>query len=173
MFKKWQQPIQTRQRVHILDAGLFLTAETAECLSLRISDIIEFDPSREAFIQKIGSHNVGILAELEDLHLHDFGISLELSPDDEEKALLENNIQTALSAGLIDLDDAIDIREVKNLKLANQLLKLRRKKKARARPNDATTKYASTRLKPMLKHNKLQHKLKCRKIKPHYKLNLS
>ena len=114
---------------HILDAGLFLTAETAECLSLRISDIIEFDPSREAFIQKIGSHNVGILAELEDLHLHDFGISLELSPDDEEKTLLENNIQTALSAGLIDLSDAIDIREVKNLKLANQLLKLRRKKK--------------------------------------------
>ena len=114
---------------HILDAGLFLTAETAECLSLRISDILEFDPSRESFIQKIGGHNVAILSELEDLHLHDFGISLVLAPDEEEKALLENNIQTALSAGLIDLDDAIDIREVKNLKLANQLLKLRRKKK--------------------------------------------
>jgi hypothetical protein len=114
---------------HILDAGLFLTAETAECLSLRISDILEFDASRAAFIQKVGGHNVGILNEMEDLHLHDFGISLELSPDEEEKSLLENNIQTALSAGLIDLDDAIDIREVKNLKLANQLLKLRRKKK--------------------------------------------
>jgi hypothetical protein len=114
---------------HILDAGLFLTAETAECLSLRISDIIEFDPAREAFIQKIGGHNVATLGELEDLHLHDFGIVLELAPDEEEKALLENNIQTALSAGLIDLDDAIDIREVRNLKLANQLLKLRRKKK--------------------------------------------
>jgi len=114
---------------HILDAGLFLTAETAECLSLRISDILEFDPSRESFVQKVGGHNVAILSELEDLHLHDFGISLELAPDEEEKALLENNIQTALSAGLIDLDDAIDIREVKNLKLANQLLKLRRKKK--------------------------------------------
>ena len=114
---------------HILDAGLFLTAETAECLSLRISDILEFDASKAAFIQKVGGHNVGILNEMEDLHLHDFGISLELSPDEEEKSLLENNIQTALSAGLIDLDDAIDIREVKNLKLANQLLKLRRKKK--------------------------------------------
>ena len=115
---------------HILDAGLFLTAETAECLSLRISDIIEYHPAREAFIQKIGGHNVGVLQELGELHLHDFGIVLELSPDEEQKQLLENNIQTALSAGLIDLEDAIDIREVKNLKLANQLLKLRRKKKA-------------------------------------------
>jgi hypothetical protein len=114
---------------HILDSGLFLTAETAESLSLRISDIIEYSPAKEAFIQKIGGFNVGILEELNDLHLHDFGISLELMPDDEEKAMLENNIQTALSAGLIDLSDAIDIREVRNLKLANQLLKLRRKQK--------------------------------------------
>ena len=114
---------------HILDAGLFLTADTAESLSLRISDILEYSPARDAFIQKIGGFNVATLDELKDLHLYDFGIMLELSPDDEEKGMLENNIQTALSAGLIDLSDAIDIREVKNLKLANQLLKLRRKQK--------------------------------------------
>ena len=114
---------------HILDSGLFLTAETAESLSLRISDIIEYHPAREAFIQKIGGFNVGVLEELTELHLYDFGISIELMPDEEEKAMLENNIQTALSAGLIDLSDAIDIREVRNLKLANQLLKLRRKQK--------------------------------------------
>ncbi len=114
---------------HILDSGLFLTADTAESLSLRISDILEYSPSREAFIQKIGGFNVATLDELKELHLYDFGIMLELSPDDEEKGMLENNIQTALSAGLIDLEDAIDIREVKNLKLANQLLKLRRRKK--------------------------------------------
>jgi len=114
---------------HILDAGLFLTAETAECLSLRISDVLEYGNAAEAFVQKIGGFNTMTLAELGDLHLYDFGIFLELAPDDEEKARLENNIQTALSAALIDLEDAIDIREVKNIKLANQLLKLRRKKK--------------------------------------------
>ena len=114
---------------HILDAGLFLTAETAECLSLRVSDIIEFHPAKESFIQKVGGFNVGILEDLTELHLHDFGIVLELSPDEEQEQMLENNIQTALSAGLIDLEDAIDIREIKNLKLANQMLKLRRKKK--------------------------------------------
>jgi len=114
---------------HILDAGLFITADLAEGLSLRISDIVEFSPARDAFIQKIGGFNVATLSELQDLHLHDFGIFIELTPDEEEKGRLENNIQTALSAGLIDLDDAIDIREIKNLKLANQFLKLRRKKK--------------------------------------------
>jgi hypothetical protein len=114
---------------HILDAGLFLTQETAECLSLRISDILEYHPAREAFIQKIGAFNVATLDELKDLHLHDFGIYLRLTPDDEERAMLENNVQIALQAGLIDLSDAIDIREVNNIKLANQLLKIKQKKR--------------------------------------------
>ena len=114
---------------HILDAGLFLTKETAECLSLRISDILEYHPARESFVQKIGAFNVATLEELGDLHLHDFGIFLELRPDDEQKQVLENNVQTALQGGLIDLSDAIDIREVKNLKLANQLLKVKQKKR--------------------------------------------
>ena len=114
---------------HILDAGLFLTQETAECLSLRISDILEYHPAREAFIQKIGAFNVATLDELNELHLHDFGIYLRLTPDDEERAMLENNVQIALQAGLIDLSDAIDIREVNNIKLANQLLKIKQKKR--------------------------------------------
>jgi len=114
---------------HILTGGLFLTADLAECLSLRISDVLEYSPTREAFIQKIGGHNVATLQEMGDLHLYDFGIFLELTPDDEEKQRLENNIQTALSAGLIDLEDAIDIREIRSIKLANQVLKIRRKKK--------------------------------------------
>jgi len=114
---------------HILDSGLFLTAEVAEQLSLRISDIIEYSPTRDAFIHAVGAHNVATLEEMSGLHLYDFGIFINLAPDEEEKAMLENNIQVALGQGLIDLDDAIDIRDIKNLKLANQLLKIRRKKK--------------------------------------------
>jgi len=114
---------------HILQAGLFLTAETAECLSLRISDIIEYSPTRDAFIQAIGVHNVATLEEMSELHLYDFGIFLDLTPDEEEKAILENNIQMAIQQQSIDLEDAIDLREIKNIKLANQLLKIRRKKK--------------------------------------------
>ena len=114
---------------HILQAGLFLTAETAEKISLRISDVLEYSPTRDAFIQSIGAHNVATLQELTELHLYDFGIFLELAPDEEEKQMLENNIQVAIGQKNIDLDDAIDIRQIKNIKLANQLLKLRRKKK--------------------------------------------
>jgi len=114
---------------HILQSGLFLTAEVAECLSLRISDIIEYSPTRDAFIQAIGVHNVATLEELKNIHLYDFGIFIELQPDEEEKMMLENNIQVALSKENIELEDAIDIREIKNIKLANQLLKIRRKKK--------------------------------------------
>ena len=114
---------------HILQAGLFLTAETAECLSLRISDIIEYSPTKDAFIQAIGSHNVATLAEMSELHLYDFGIFIELQPDEEEKQLLENNIQMALQQKNIDIEDAIDLREIRNVKLANQLLKIRRKRK--------------------------------------------
>jgi len=114
---------------HILQAGLYLTAETAECLSLRISDVIEYSPTRDAFIQAIGVHNVATLEEMSELHLYDFGIFIHLQPDEEEKAILENNIQMALQQQSIDLEDAIDLREIKNIKLANQLLKIRRKKK--------------------------------------------
>ena len=114
---------------HILQGGLFITAEIAEALSLRVSDILEYSPAKDAFVQQIGIHNVSTLEDIDQLHLHDFGIFIELTPDDEEKAVLENNIQAALSQGTIDLEDAIDVREVKNLKLANQLLKLRRNKK--------------------------------------------
>jgi len=114
---------------HILNSGLFLTSQIAECLSLRISDIIEYSPTKDAFIQSIGTHNVATLEEMSNLHLYDFGIFIELAPDEEEKALLENNIQVALSQQNIELEDAIDVREIKNLKMANSLLKIRRKKK--------------------------------------------
>ena len=114
---------------HILKAGLYLSAEVCEALSLRISDIIEYSPTRDAFIQAIGAHNVATLEEMSELHLYDFGIFLELEPDEEEKQLLENNIQMALTQQSIELEDAIDLRMIRNIKLANQLLKIRRKKK--------------------------------------------
>ena len=115
---------------HILQSGLYLTSSLCEGISLRISDIIEYSPAREAFVQKIGGHNVATLEEMSNLHLYDFGIFIELAPDEEEKQLLENNIQQALAKNSIELEDAIDVREIKNLKLANQVLKIRRKKKA-------------------------------------------
>jgi len=117
---------------HILQSSMFITTCLAEAISLRFKDVLEYHPTKEMFIDSLGQFSVGSLEELRDLNLHDFGIFLELEPDENEKQLLENNIQVALSKDSIHLEDAIDIREVKNTKLANQLLKFRRVAKQKA-----------------------------------------
>ena len=114
---------------HILDGSLYIYKTLAEALTYRVADILEYSDFKEDFINKIGKYNVSILGDIAELYIYDFGVFIELSPDEEQKALLEQNIQMALSKGDINLEDAIDIREIKNLKLANQLLKVKRKAK--------------------------------------------
>jgi hypothetical protein len=114
---------------HILEGSLFIYRTLAEALTYRIADILEYSDFKDDFINKIGRYNVSILNDIKDLYIYDFGIFIEVSPDEEQKAQLEANIQMALSKGDINLEDAIDIREIKNLKLANQLLKMKRIKK--------------------------------------------
>ena len=115
---------------HVLQASLFLTLRTCENISLRVADALMFPMTKQSLMSSISRYNVGTLEELSGLNIHDFGIFLELEPDEEQKQLLEQNIQVALQSGQLDLEDAIDIREVANLKLANQMLKKRRKDKA-------------------------------------------
>jgi hypothetical protein len=114
---------------HILDSSLYITLRTCENVSLRIADALGFELTKEALMQSISLTNARNLEEMATLHLYEFGIYLELEPEEEEKAMLEQNIQVALQSGQIYLEDAIDIREVKNLTLANQILKYRRKEK--------------------------------------------
>ncbi len=115
---------------HIVQASLYLTAKTCENIALRISDALEYPLTREALKSSISSYNVGTLEDMYKLNLFEFGIYLDLIPDEEEKAQLENNIQIALKTSSINLEDAIEIRQINNLKLANQVLKILRKKKA-------------------------------------------
>jgi hypothetical protein len=117
---------------HILNASLYLTLRTCENISLRIADMLDFDLTNNALKAAIGKFNVATLHEIDDLHLYDFGIYLDLEPEEEEKAMLEQNIQMALQQNQIYLEDAIDIREIRNLTLANQVLKYKRVKKQEA-----------------------------------------
>jgi len=114
---------------HILQASLYLTLKTCENIALRATDALMFPLTRMALQNSVSTFNVATLDEIKDANLHDFGIFIELEPDDEEKAQLEQNIQVALQTQSIDLEDAIDIRNISNLKLANELLKKRRKQK--------------------------------------------
>lgn len=129
---------------HILDGSLYIYRSLAEALTYRVADILEYSDFKEDFINKIGKYNVSILGEISDLYIYDFGVFIELSPDEEQKAMLEQNIQMALSKQDINLEDAIDIREIKNLKLANQLLKVKRLAKQERDEKMAMQKQAMT-----------------------------
>ena len=121
---------------HINQGSLYIALKICENISLKLADALSYPLTANALVEGISIYNVETLREISNLNLHDFGIFLELEPDDEERAQLEQNIQVALQSGGIDLEDAIDIRQIKNLKLANQLLKQKRKKKlARERAN--------------------------------------
>jgi hypothetical protein len=115
---------------HILEGGLYIYKTISEALTYRVADILEYADFKDDFANKIGKYNVSILNEIKDLYVYDFGIFIEISPDEEQKQQLEANISIALQKGDINLEDAIDIREIKNIKLANQLLKMKRTKKA-------------------------------------------
>jgi hypothetical protein len=111
---------------HILDGSLYIFRSLAESLTYRIGDILEYADFKDEFVNQIGKYNVAVLKDMNDLYIYDFGIFIEVTPDEEQRAQLEQNIQMALSKGDINLEDAIDIREIKNLKLANQFLKVKR-----------------------------------------------
>ena len=123
-----QSNVATR---HILDAGLYVTLKTCENVALRVADSLEFELTNESLVNSISLYNVATLEEIKDLHLYDFGIFLDLEPDEEDKQILEQNIEIALKGNQINLEDAIDIRNIHNLRLANQLLKLKRRQKAK------------------------------------------
>ena len=115
---------------HILNSSLYITRTLAEALSIRTADVLEYADFKDEFAMQIGKYNLGIIEEIRNLYLYDFGVFIEMSPDEEEKQQLEANIQVALKMGGIDLEDAIDIRTINNLKMANQLLKVKRKQSA-------------------------------------------
>ncbi len=114
---------------HILDGSLYIFRSLSEALTYRVADILEYADFKDDFVNKIGKYNVSILNDISDLYIYDFGIFIEVSPDEEQQAQLEQNIQMALQKQDINLEDAIDIRELKNIKLANQLLKVKRVQK--------------------------------------------
>lgn len=117
---------------HILEGSLNITKRLSEALTCRVADILEYADFRERFVGQVGKYNSSLLEEIKDLYIYDFAIFIKVSPDEEEKAKLEENIQMALQRDSITLEDAIDIRQVGNLKLANELLKVKRKQKENA-----------------------------------------
>jgi hypothetical protein len=114
---------------HILQSLMYVTVRTCENISLRVADMLSFPLTKNALMNSINTFNVGTLEQMQYLNMHEFGIFLELEPEEEDKAQLDKNIQIALQTGGIDLDDVIDIQQVSNIKLANQILKQKKRQK--------------------------------------------
>ena len=150
---------------HVMQASLWLTLRTCENISLKIADSLKNPLTLNSLKSSISTYNVGTLAEIQNLPLHDFGIYLELEPEEEEKQRLEQNIQMAIQQGGIDLEDAIDIRRIKNIKLANDVLKQKRKEKQKRmdQQQQANGCISKNKLKQLLL--KLLLKLKCKNNK--------
>ena len=116
---------------HILQSLMYLSVRVAENISLRVADMLSFPLTKQALLNSINQFNTSTLEEIDKLNIHEFGIFLELEPEQEDKEFLEKNIQIALQTQTIGLEDAIDIREIKNIKLANQYLKYRQKERSK------------------------------------------
>lgn len=114
---------------HVLISGLTVTKKVAEGITYRMSDVIEYSIHKDDFVMAIGKYSMEIIKEISELHLHEFGVYIELHPDEEQKAVLEQHINLAIQQGKIDVDDAIDIRNVRNVKTASQLLKVRKSRR--------------------------------------------
>ena len=118
-------------------AYIRLIERTADRLALMIQDSMEFE--NEAFSRSIGRFAAEIIKYGKKISLVEFGIKIQLLPDEAERAQIEFLIQTALANKEIKTSDAIMIRQVlkQNVKLAGQMLVLREKKNFEERQAEA------------------------------------
>ncbi len=114
----------------INQAVLSITQGTATSIALRVSDLVKYKGTYKGYVRAIGEFNMKVIEVSKDVTMADYGIMIEPLPDEEERALLESNIQMSIQQGALRLEDAIIVRGIKNTKLANQMLILRRKKYA-------------------------------------------
>ena len=115
----------------ITNASIYLYSKICEdivkCLQILPKQSVLF----KAYERAIGKSNMEVLSSFGDLPMYNFGVKVQTEMDDTEKAYLEQNIQVALGQKEIDLEDAIAIRQLKDVDQAERLLIIRRKKRMR------------------------------------------
>ena len=113
----------------ITNASIYLYTRVCEdivkCLQILPVDSVLF----MAYERAIGKSNMEVLSSFGDLPMYNFGIKIQMEMDETEKAYLEQNIQVALSQKEIDLEDAMAVRQLKDIDQAERLLIVRRKKR--------------------------------------------
>ena len=83
----------------------------------------------KAYENAIGEENMKVLSSFSDLPMYNFGVSVQKEMEDMERQFLEQNIQASLAQKELDLEDAIAIRQLKDINQAERLLIVRRQKR--------------------------------------------
>jgi len=83
----------------------------------------------QAYENAIGKENMKVLSSFSKLPMYNFGVRVVSDMNEVDRAYLEQNIQVALSQREIDLEDAIAIRQLRDIDQAERLLVVRRKKR--------------------------------------------
>ena len=112
----------------INDAYLNVTKRVSQSITVRMQDLVNFKGLHKMYTNVIGDTSMNSIDMMKKLSIHEFGITLDVAPNEEEKQIMEQNVQVSLAQKELRLEDAIMIRSIKNIKMANQMLILRRTK---------------------------------------------
>jgi hypothetical protein len=91
----------------------------------------------QAYENAVGKENMSVLSSFSNLPMYNFGVRVVSDMNEIDKTYLEQNIQIALSQKEIDLEDAIAIRQLRDVDQAERLLVVRRKKRQKQQQEQA------------------------------------
>jgi len=113
----------------ITNASMVLYKKVCEDIVKCLQIIPEESVLHEIYSNAIGKENMAVLSSFNDLPMYNFGVQVVKEMEDKDKAYLEQNVQMAIQQKEIDLEDAIAIRNMKDVNQAERLLVVRRKKR--------------------------------------------
>jgi len=83
----------------------------------------------KSYENAIGKENMSVLSSFSDLPMYNFGVQVVKEMEDQDRVYLEQNIQMSIQQKELDIEDAIAIRNMKDVNQAERLLVVRRKKR--------------------------------------------
>ena len=100
-------------------------SDIVKCLQILPKDSVIYS----AYANAVGRENMSILSSFDDLPMYNFGVQVVKEMEDKDRAYLEQNIQISIQQKELDIEDAIAIRQLKDVNQAERLLVIRRKKR--------------------------------------------
>lgn len=113
---------------HIVGAEKKLLESLASSVMLRLQDVVQRG-NVEGYVRSLGGNTLKFIKVSPKVAMHEYGIMLEDKPTDEQKAGLMQMVQGMSAQGLMDIEDAIIINNTDNIKVAQQLLGYKIKKR--------------------------------------------